>query len=191
MTDVLPSGSVIRKLWIGESEAFRDHLLRLDRESRHNRFGGTVSDVFVRRYAATALRLGTVVHGFFIDGALRGASELRTTRPLVARQAEVAFSVEPPWQSYGIGSALLERTLLTARNRGIKFLHMACLADNQRMQQLARKFEADLSFDFGGVTGQLKARRPTPLSLVREIMADGHGVASVLFERQSQLFKPS
>jgi hypothetical protein len=34
---------------------------------------------------------------------------------------------------------LLERTLLAARNRGLKFLHMACLADNKRMQQLARK----------------------------------------------------
>jgi len=44
------------------------------------------------------------------------------------------------------------------------------------MQQLARKFEADLTFDFGGVTGELKARRATPLSLMRELMADGHGV---------------
>ena len=44
--------------------------------------------------------------------------------------------------------ALLERTLLAARNRGIKLLHMACLANNERMVDLARKFEAELTFDF-------------------------------------------
>ena len=190
MSDTLPIGSVIRKLWIGESGIFAEHLLRLDSENRRNRFGVPVADAVVRAHAAQALAPGTIVHGFFVNGTLRGASELRTIRPLVAREAELAFSVEPSWQSYGIGSALLERTLLTARNRGIKVLHMACLADNQRMQQLARKFEANLTFDFGGVTGQLKARRPTPLSLVREFMADSHGVASVMFERQSRLLKP-
>jgi GNAT superfamily N-acetyltransferase len=191
MPDVLPPGSVIRKLWIGESDAFRKHLLRLDGESRRNRFGSAVSDSFIRRHAARAFALGTIIHGFFIDGGLRGASELRMASHSLAKQAELAFSVERPWQSYGIGSALLERTLLTARNRGIKFLHMSCLADNRRMQQLARKFEADLAFDFGGVTGELKARRATPLSLMRELMADGHGVASAVFDRQLRLLRPT
>ena len=73
-----------------------------------------------------------------------------------AKQAEAAFSVENDWQSHGVGSALLERTLLTARNRGIAHLHMACLADNRRMQQLARKFDAELSFDFGSVVGEVE-----------------------------------
>ena len=36
---------------------------------------------------------------------------------------------------------------------------MHCLADNRRMQQLARKFEADLKFDFGSVVGEVDAAR--------------------------------
>jgi len=190
MPDALPSGAVIRKLWIGESHALRDHLLRLDADSRRNRFGSAVSDSFVCRHAARALTPGTIIHGFFVDGCLRGASELRIAPASTSQPAELAFSVERAWQSYGIGSALLERTLLIARNRGIKFLQMTCLADNQRMQQLARKFEAELAFDFGGVTGELTARRPTPLSLLRELMADGHGVASAVFDRQMRLLRP-
>ena len=51
-------------------------------------------------------------------------------------------------QSLGIGSALLERSLLAARNRGIKRLEVCCILENYRMQQLARKFEAELTFDF-------------------------------------------
>ena len=40
MQEVLPEGAVIRKLWIGEADQYREHLLRLDPPSRHSRFGG-------------------------------------------------------------------------------------------------------------------------------------------------------
>jgi GNAT superfamily N-acetyltransferase len=189
MLDPLPPRSVIRKLWIGESEILAEHLLRLDGEHRRNLFGASVADAYVRRHAARALSCGTVVHGFFVDGTLRGAAELRMPPPY-AGQAELAFSVEAQWQSYGIGSALLGRTLLAARNRGIRFLRMTCLADNQRMQQLARKFDAELAFDFGSVTGELKPRRATPLSFLRELIADGHGMATAMIDRQLRLLRP-
>jgi hypothetical protein len=32
--------------------------------------------------------------------------------------------------------------------------------------------------------------RPTPLSLMREILADGHGFATAMLEVQSRLLKP-
>ena len=34
MHDPLPRGGLIRKLWIGEADPYRDHLLRLDPMSR-------------------------------------------------------------------------------------------------------------------------------------------------------------
>lgn len=191
MHEPLPDGGAIRKLWIGETDVYRDHLLRLDPESRHRRFSGTVSDDFIARHAATANEIGVVVHGFFVDGTLRGAAELRRIGSLFKHEAEAAFSIEQPWQSHGIGTELLERTLLSARNRGIKALHMHCLANNQRMQQLARKFEADLSFDFGSVVGEVGPARSTPLSLMREALADAHGVASAVLDVQSRLLKPA
>jgi GNAT superfamily N-acetyltransferase len=190
MHDPLPHGSLIRKLWIGEAETYRDHLLRLDADSRRNRFAGTVSDDFVRNYADLSFGIDAVIHGFFVDGALRGAAELRPIGAPITREAEAAFSIEKPWQSHGVGSVLLERTLLAARNRGLKFLHMACLADNRRMQQLARKYEAELSFDFSSVVGEVATARPTPLSLMREILADGHGFATAMLDVQSRLLKP-
>jgi GNAT superfamily N-acetyltransferase len=191
MHEPLPDGGAIRKLWIGEIDAYRDHLLRLDQESRRRRFSGAVSDDFIARHAATANELGVVVHGFFIDGMLRGAAELRRIGSTFTHEAEAAFSIEKPWQSHGVGTELLERTLLSARNRGITSLHMHCLADNQRMQQLARKFEAGLSFDFGSVVGEVDPPRYTTLSLMREAMADSHGIASAIFDVQSRLFKPA
>ena len=189
MQEVLPEGGVIRKLWIGETTKYREHVLRLDPDSRHNRFAGGVSDDFVRNYVDLTTSLDAVVHGFFVGGTMRGAAELRPLGARFPRQAEAAISVEKPWQSHGVGSALLRRTLLTARNRGFRLLHMACLADNRRMQQLARKFDAELSFDFGGVVGEVEASRPTPLSLMREVMTDSHGFATAMLDLQSRMLR--
>jgi GNAT superfamily N-acetyltransferase len=188
MDEPLPDGGMIRKLWIGESDAYRDHLLRLDRDSRNRRFSGAVSDDFVARHAATANEIGVVVHGFFVEGKLRGAAELRRIGSLLVREAEAAFSVEQPWQSQGVGTVLLERTILSARNRGINTLHMHCISDNRRMQQLAQKFDANLKFDFGSVVGEVAAARSTPLSLMRELLADADGVANAILEAQARLF---
>jgi GNAT superfamily N-acetyltransferase len=183
----LPGGGTVRKLWPTETDAYRDHLLRLDPESRNTRFSGAVADEFIARHAATANEIGVVVHGFFVDGVLRGTGELRPIGPLFSHEAEAAFSIEREWQSHGVGTALLERTLLSARNRGIKLLRMDCLAANRRMQQLARKFEAGLTFDFGSVVGQVAAPRSTPLSLMREAMDDANGVVATLFDAQAKL----
>jgi GNAT superfamily N-acetyltransferase len=187
MYEPLPEGGAIRKLWVGETGAYRDHLLRLDPESRARRFSGTVSDDFIARHAANASDTGVVLHGFFVDGTLRGTAELRPYGRTFTREGEAAFSIEQPWQSQGVGTLLLERTLLSARNRGIKALHMHCLADNKRMQQLARKFDADLHFDFGSVVGEVDPPRSTALSLMREAMADANSLAATILDAQSRL----
>jgi GNAT superfamily N-acetyltransferase len=152
MHEHLIEGGTIRKLWITEAPLYCAHLLRLDPESRRDRFNGTVSDAYIRSFAAPSNFADAVVHGFFIDGVLRGAAELR---PLVAYEAEIALSVEQDWQGHGVGAALLERTLPAARRRGIKLLHLTCLAENRRMRQLARKFDADLKVGFGRVLGKI------------------------------------
>jgi len=82
---------VIRKLWIGETSRFREHLLRLDPASRANRFGTPVTDYFIEKYAAKALGADSVVHGFFVDGVLRGCAELRGAADHFSHEAEAAF----------------------------------------------------------------------------------------------------
>jgi len=176
----LVPGGIIRKLWINETDAYRDHLLRLDRVSRNRRFSGAVSDERIARHASSANGPGVVVHGFFVDAVLRGAAELRPPRSPLTREGEAAFSIEQSWQSHGVGTVLLERTLLSARNLGIKTLQMNWLVDNQRMQKLARKFGADLKVDFDSVVGEVDPPPYTPLSLMREAAADVRGVATAV-----------
>ncbi len=177
MTEQVTPG-IIRKLWAGEAEIFKDHLLRLDVESRRYRFGSAVSAEFIERYAARAFRTGAIVHGYFVDGTLRAAAELYPMGDVLPGEAEAAFSVEREFQNHGLGTLLLERVILAARNRGIRSLCLNCLAQNRRMQQIARKFNAELSFDTDEVVAALKAPFPTALSLAREAAADAQGMAA-------------
>ena len=77
MHDVLTDG-VIRKLWIERAGPYRDHLLRLDKESRRNRFGGGVSDEFILRYIDLSLGLLAPLLGLVGNVAGLGAVFLIT-----------------------------------------------------------------------------------------------------------------
>ena len=159
-------------------------------ESRHNRFAGGVSDDFIRNYVELTAGLDAVVHGFFIGGMMRGAAELRPLGCAISAPGrsrdQRGETVAEPRRRLG---AVAPHACSTARNRGFRLLHMACLADNRRMQQLARKFDAELSFDFGGVVGEVESSRPTPLSLMRELMSDGHGFATAMLDLQSRMLR--
>jgi GNAT superfamily N-acetyltransferase len=180
---------VIRKLIPGEAGAFAAHLLRLRPDSRHDRFTGGVSDEFIVNYARHALRPGSVVHGWFVDGTLRAAAELHPYGARTPALAEAAFSVEGPFQNSGIGSELMGRTILAARYRGIRLLVVRCVVDNRRMQAIAKKYGAELRFELGDVIGELANPGPTPLSLAREMIADGHGFVGSVLDLQSHLLR--
>ncbi|MBZ0216380.1 MAG: GNAT family N-acetyltransferase [Fimbriimonadaceae bacterium] len=170
----------IRKLRHGEEAKLEAHFLRLDATSRRLRFSGPVADDFIRRYSETAFRLNSVIHCYVVDGAVRAVAELRPIDDHWPQEAEAAFSVEKDYQDSGIGTELMDRVLLTARNRGISTLHMVCLAENQRMQHIARKHEAALYFDRGDVSADLDPAWPSYFSLLRESVNDGNEFVSAV-----------
>jgi hypothetical protein len=58
------------------------------------------------------------------------------------------------------------------------------------MQQLARKFDAELRRDDDdSIVGEVEAPYPTPMSLVREMIADGTGLATALLDAQQRMLK--
>ncbi len=145
----------IRKVETSELDQFRDHLLRLDKPARRSRFAHSVSDSYIEKYAALPLEIETVIHGCFVDDVLRGVSELRPIGGAWGDMAEVAFSVEPELQGKGVATELMGRVIQSARNRCITFLTLTCLAENHKMQRIAKKFDAQLKFEYGEVTGQI------------------------------------
>src|SRR5204863_3220886 len=156
----------IRKLWPTETDKFRDHMLRLDKDSRRMRFAHSVSDSFIEDYSSRMAEFGSVVYGYVADSRVRAAAELRRLGDSWGEEAEAAFSVEKVYQDQGIGSELMGRIVRAARNRGIRRLYMSCLAENSKMQAIARKHEADLRFEYGEVIGEIMPDTPNYFSIM-------------------------
>ena len=182
-------GGSIRKLWPTETDKFRDHLLRLDPDSRRMRFAHGVSDGFIEDYAARLSEMGSVVYGYIVDGEIRAVAELRKLGDTWGREAEAAFSVEPGWQDRGIGSELMGRVIRAARNRGVMHLYMSCLAQNRKMQAIARKHSADLRFEYGEVVGDIVPQEPNYFSVLAEAVEDRVGYMLAVLDLQERLVK--
>jgi len=146
-----------------ELPLLRDHLLRLDPESRHDRFNGFLDDGFIDRYAARCADDGTVIVAYIVDGVVRGAAELHP--PEGDTLPEVAFSVEASVRRRGVGSDLFRRLISEARWKGYKRLRITTGAENYAMRTLANKFGARLTFQNGESTGTINLTKTAEAEL--------------------------
>jgi GNAT superfamily N-acetyltransferase len=151
------------------------------------RFGLAVSDAFIADYASRMGDMKCIIYGFFADGQLRAAAEMRQIGESWSTDAEGAFSVEHDYQNRGIGTEMLGRIIRAARNRGVSRLYMNCLAENHKMQRICRKFEADLHFDHGEVVGRVLPALPTYLSLWEEAVDDTNGFVMAVLDMPKQM----
>lgn len=194
MDDAIFHTHAVRRLYRPDLPAFAEHLIRLDPETRYNRYGLQVSDDYLRQYADMCFQPGSIVYGWFEDHVLRGVAELRVftahDQPL-RKEGEAAFSVENTWRRRGIGTELMGHVVLAARNRRIMTLSILCLRHNRAMLALARKFEADLQFELNDVTGHLVARPPNALTMWRELVDNTIDFGSAALDLQSRVFRAS
>jgi GNAT superfamily N-acetyltransferase len=189
MSGIQSSSGTYRKLWPKEQAKFRDHLLRLDKASRRMRFAHGVSDSFVEDYATGMGELGSIVFAYVEDGEVRGAAELKKLGDTWGQEAEAAFSVEAAYQEQGIGSELMGRVIRAARNRGVQHIYMSCLAENAKMQSIARKYEAELRFEYGEVVGEIVPEEPNYFSILAEAVEDRVGFMMAVLDLQRRSVK--
>ena len=138
-----------------ELPLLRDHLLRLDRAGRHDRFHGFIDDSFIEGYAEKCANDGTIVIAYFEDGVARGAAELHPPAQSPDSLPEIAFSVEAPARRRGVGSFLFRQLIAEARAKGYRKLRVTTGAQNEAMRALANKFGAHLTFSHGESTGTI------------------------------------
>jgi RimJ/RimL family protein N-acetyltransferase len=149
----VPSTGSIRQLRPSDLPLFHDHLLRLDSESRRDRFNGVTDDEFVVVYADRCFTDGTTVIGYVEDGKVLGAAELHERPEDKVPTGEIAFSVERELQHRGIGSRLFERLIVNALGLGYIRLLVTTHHENEAMKALARKFGAEMTFEAGETMG--------------------------------------
>ena len=150
-----------------ELPLLRDHLLRLDRTSRHHRFHGFMDDSFIERYAAKCADDGTIIIAYLENGVVRGAAELHPPEQSGDGVPEIAFSVEACVRRQGVGSILFKRLLSEARWKGYRRLRVTTGASNEAMRALASKFGAHLVFRHGESTGTIEVNQAPQSELAK------------------------
>jgi hypothetical protein len=66
---------------------------------------------------------------------------------------------------------------------------MSCLAENAKMQAIAKKHEAVLRFEYGEVIGEILPDQPNYFSLMAEATEDRVGFMIAVLELQSRLVR--
>ena len=150
-----------------ELTLLRDHLLRLDRDSRHDRFNGFLDDGFIERYAEKCANDGTIIVAYMENGMVRGAAELHPPDETGDCLPEIAFSVESCMRRRGVGSVLFRRVISEARWKGYDRLRVTTSAQNHAMRALASKFGAHLVFHHGESTGTIDLTRQPDAELAK------------------------
>jgi len=168
-----PWRGIVRQLRPSDLPRFREHLLRLDAESRHDRFNGVTNDAYLSAYAERSFHDGATVIGYVEDGKVLGAAELHERPDLPEPTGEIAFSVEHELQHRGIGSALFERLITNARGLGYEKLRVTTHPGNLAMRTLARKFDAHLSFENLETVGVIDLGKNAETGLVERRLRAG------------------
>lgn len=108
-------------------ETFRAHLLRLDEQTRFERFGSiSLGDAFLERYVQDIEFSNTVLLGVLVGKAVRASAELRSMQSGWGRQAELAIIVERGWQGRALDKILFRRAVCCAQDMGVDELYIYC-----------------------------------------------------------------
>lgn len=152
---------------------YRDHLLRLSPKDRRLRFGHPRNDEAVRGHVDGLQPSRDIILAHF-DPELEVIGAVHIA--LSGRVAELAFSVDQRHRRRGIGTALFERAVVCARNRGVRSAVIYCLAGNREMRSLARKARMTISTGAGDSEGTLELPPIMPASVVSEMVSGQAGL---------------
>lgn len=145
-----------------EWPVFGRHLKSLGSDDRRMRFGSTVSDGAIEAHISRLRPLvDTVTAAFSHEAEMMGAA-------LITRDSgdavEISVSVLPHWRGRGIGTILVKRSMLWARNRGYRHAAVRFLSENAPMSRLAHRCGMRVVKDLGDAEGRLELPAPTWLS---------------------------
>ena len=161
----------VRELHAGHREEILQHLLQLNDEDRRLRFGTQTPDEVIVNYVEHLNFNKDNVFGIFdLNLKLIGIAHLAYLPEIKAqaRAAEFGVSVLPEGRSQGLGTALLKRSAVHARNTRIETLYVHCLANNWAMMHLAQKANMRVEYAYGDADAYLKLLPASPASIVEE-----------------------
>jgi len=134
-----------RPLGPADARALAGHLLRLHPDDRRARFAHPVSDSRIERYVDVIDWNRSLVFGWESEGVLRAVGQAHWPDvEWLYGNAELALSVERPWQRRGIGTALVAEIGTAVRARRLPGLYLTAQRDNEAVRRLSRRLASPL-----------------------------------------------
>jgi RimJ/RimL family protein N-acetyltransferase len=161
----------VRELHAEHRDEILSHLLQLNDEDRRLRFGTQTPDEVIAHYVEQLDFNKDTVFGIFdADLKLIGMAHLAYLPESKGqtRAAEFGVSVLPEGRAQGLGTALLQRSAVHARNTRIETLYVHCLASNKAMMHLAQKADMRVEYAYGDADAYLKLSPASPATIVEE-----------------------
>jgi RimJ/RimL family protein N-acetyltransferase len=158
---------LVHVLGVTDRDALHQHFAQLDTQDLRLRFGRSPDREWLRRYvdgidfardAVIGVRDGTQLAGATHVAQFDGAAEL-------------GLSVLPSHRRRGIASAMFDRGVLHARNRGVVELFMHCLTENQAMRRIARNAGMRILVEGTDTDAWIELPPATPFTLGQELVA--------------------
>jgi len=161
----------VRELHVGHKSNILSHLLQLGDEDRRLRFGTQTPDEVIHHYVEQLDFNRDAIFGVF-DGDLRlvGMAHLAYLPNIKDQEhaAEFGVSVLLEGRAQGLGTALLQRSTVHARNSNIQTLYVHCLASNKPMMHLAQKAGMVVQYDSGDADAYLTLPPANTGSMINE-----------------------
>lgn len=158
------------RLEASDRPALQVHFLALEAADRRLRFGFAARDGSIAAYVDNIRFEHDAVFGVQGEG---GGFDGITHLALAGKHAEIGVSVLEHARGCGIGSALVSRVAVHARNRGIQILFMQCLSENRAIIRIARALGMRVVTEGSDseATLVLPAASPDAINLPRETAA--------------------
>lgn len=157
----------IKKLSEFNRQKVQEHFLRLDPESRRSRFCATMNNENLSLYAKNLDFIHNGIFGIFNDNLdIIGLGECVSYDPKngYSSIAEVAFSIEKPYQGKKLGNKIMQKVVQYANLHNLKELKMYFLKTNAATFHLAKKYNFKLEYYSSEISGTIKVNSISPIA---------------------------
>lgn len=164
------------------------HLKGLPDDDRYTRFGYAVSVAAIDSMILNMLYCQDQHHLFtyYLDNHLVGFGHLARENT----DWELAVSVEHEYQGRGIANELMDHMIAWGKVHGVHSVFMHCIADNQKIQHLARKHGLKTMERSGHeITAQVKLPDPTVLDYTANFINEQRELAQDIAKLQGAWIK--
>ena len=176
---------VARKLTVIDKNKLVWHLQSLQGEDRRLRFGGTVSDDYIREYVEKSFDENSKWFGVdHIDGSLIAACHAAVANG----QAELGCSVNPDYRNQGLAQSMFERAVTWLRTKGITTVFMHCLTENRAMRHIASKNDMVVHSSQGETDAEVKIEPATPATVMQDAYMDRIALYDMMFKQNLSAF---